>query len=91
MSEELSRLAERRKRLVEEAAIQREVVAQEVDDWRPVVKRVDQGIAIGRYLRKHPPLLAATGLVAATIGPGRIWKWLGRGILAWRLEKFLFK
>lgn len=86
MNNALSRLAERRAHLIEESARQRAALSQESVPWRIVLARADEGIAIVRYVKSHPVrLISAGSILLAVAGPGRIWRWLGRGVVAWRM------
>jgi phage antirepressor YoqD-like protein len=85
MNQALIRLTERKRLLIEQAAIQRATVAQEIEPWRPVVARADQGLALGRYLKSHPLLLVGGAALVAAVGRGRLVRWLGRGMFAWRM------
>ncbi len=85
MTGDLERLAERRRWLVSQAAAQRLVLSQEMAQWKPRLALADRGIAVFRYVRRHPALLAGAGVVAVLLRPrlGRVW--LQRGLLAWQL------
>lgn len=80
MNEKLTRLAERRNYLIEQAAKQRVALTRDTEPWRVVLERTDQGIAAVRYLKSHPAwLVGAGGVTLAVLGPRRIMRWLGRG------------
>lgn len=82
MNPKLIQLARRRAELIEQAATQRTTMSQAAMPWRNVLARADQGIAALRYLKRHPLWLAGGGgLLLALLGPGRIWRWLGRGLV----------
>ncbi len=85
MNGELERIAERRRWLVSQAAAQRFVLGQEMMQWKPRLALADRGIAILRYVRRHPALLAGAGVVAMLLRPRRGAVWLQRGIIAWQL------
>jgi len=85
MNDKLKRLAERRKRLIDLAEMQRVAISQEVEPWRHALTNVDKGLAALRYLKNHPIWLASgASLLILAIGPGRVLKWLGQGLIAWR-------
>lgn len=80
MNAKLLQLAKRREALIEQAAKQRAAISKGVQPWRSTLARADQGVAVLRYLKSHPIWLAAgSGLLLAILGPGRAWRWLGRG------------
>ena len=83
MNEKLARLAERRERLVAQAAVQRMALAQNIEPWRIPLARADQGLAALRFIRRHPALIAGGGVLVAVLRPARIWKWLRRGWVTW--------
>lgn len=85
MNGDLDRLAERRRWLVSQAAAQRLVLAQEMEQWKPRLALADRGIAVFRYVRRHPALLAGAGVVALLLRPKRGGVWLQRGLIAWQL------
>lgn len=93
MNSKLKELAERRKRLIEQADKQRMVLAQEAVPWRIVMARVDHGLAALRYLKTHPAwVVGGAAFLIFAVGPGRVWRWIGRGLLAWRtMSQFLIR
>lgn len=90
MNKTLIRLAERRAFLIEESTRQRVALSQESVPWRIVLARADEGIAVVRYVKNHPVrLIGAGSILLAVIGPGRLWRLLGRGVIAWRMANRL--
>ncbi len=86
MNAKLIRLAERRAALVEQSASQRAALYQATEPWRNVLARADQGLAVVHYVKNHPLwLVSAGGALLTMLGPGRLWRWLGRGLFAWRM------
>ena len=85
MSADLERIAERRRLLVSQAAAQRFVLAREMEQWKPRLVLADRGIAVFRYFRRSPALLAGAGVVAMLLRPKRGGVWLQRGLIAWQL------
>lgn len=82
MNAKLIRLAERRACLIEQTAKQRAALAQEAEPLRTVLARADQGLAVVRYLKSHPLwLVSGGGTLIALLGPGRLWRWFGRGLV----------
>ncbi|EKD98944.1 MAG: hypothetical protein ACD_23C00203G0001 [uncultured bacterium] len=85
MNKTLIGMAERRERLVAQAAAQRVALAQSIDPWRIPLARADQGLAALRYIKRHPALMVGGGILLATLRLGRLGKWLQRGWVAWQL------
>lgn len=85
MNDKLIRLAERRERLVAQAAAQRMALAQNIEPWRKPLARADQGLAALRYIGSHPAWIVGGVVLLAILRPGRIGKWLGRGWVTWQM------
>ncbi len=85
MNDKLIRLAERRERLVAQAAAQRMTLAQNIEPWRNPLARVDQGLAVLRYIKSHPAWIVGGAVLLAALRPGRVGKWLGRGWVTWQM------
>lgn len=90
MNEKLLKLAQRREHLVLEAAKQRVQLAQAVEVWREPLALAEQGLAAISFIKKHPILMAAsTAVLVRLVRKSFMGKWLGRGIMAWRLVRKL--
>ncbi len=90
MNEKLLKLAQRREHLVLEAAKQRVQLAQAVEVWREPLALAEQGLAAISFIKKHPILMAAsTAVLVRLVRKSFVGKWLGRGIMAWRLVRKL--
>ena len=90
MNEKLLKLAQRREHLVLEAAKQRLQLAQAVEVWREPLALAEQGLAAISFIKKHPILMAAsTALLVRLVRKSFMGKWLGRGMMAWRLVRKL--
>ena len=85
MKAKLIRLAERRKRLVAEAAAQRTALALSVQPWRVPLALADHGISVLRIIKRHPALLAGGVALIGMLRPVRLGKWLQRGWLGWQI------
>lgn len=85
MNEKLIRLAERRERLVAQAAAQRMALAQNIEPWRIPLTRADQGLAALRYIKSHPAWIVGGVVLLAALQPGRIGKWLRLGWVTWQM------
>ncbi len=90
MNEKLLKLARRREYLVLEAAKQRVQLAKAVEVWREPLALAEQVLAAISYIKKHPILIAAsTAVLVRLVRKSFIGKWLGRGMMAWRLVRKL--
>ncbi|MFZ3175198.1 MAG: YqjK-like family protein [Thiobacillus sp.] len=94
MNEKLIRLAERRERLIAQAAAQRSALAQNIEPWRRPLTRVDQGLAVLRNIKRHPAWIAGGVALLTALRPNRvrvagIGKWLTRGWATWRMVQKL--
>jgi len=89
MNQKLIQLAERRRRLVAQAAAQRTALAHNVEPWRSRLAVVDQGVAVFRFIGRHPALMVGAALVLAALRPRRAGKWLQRGWLVWQIGRRL--
>lgn len=82
---DLDQAIARRKLLVAQSALQRATLAQCVAPWRPRLVLFDRGIAVVRYVRRYPAVLAAAGLLVAVLRPHRAADWLQRGWVLWQI------
>jgi len=89
MNSKLTRLAERRQQLVAQAAAQRTILAYTLEPWRARLARVDRGVAVLRYIRRHPVLMVGASLLLAALRPRRVGRWLQHGLLVWQLGRRL--
>lgn len=78
-------LAERRERLIAQAALQRMAVAQNIEPWRRPLALADQGLAALRYIKSHPAWIVGGVTLLAAMRPGRIGMRLRRGWMAWQI------
>ena len=84
-------IAFKREQLLARCDAQRRELAMLMGQLAGPLKIVDGAIAGARYLRSNPLALGAvTALLAAARGRG-VWKWVKRGILAWRAYRALRK
>jgi hypothetical protein len=89
MNQKLTQLAERRRRLVAQAAAQRTALAHNVAPWRSRLALVDRGVAVFRFIGRHPALMVGAALLLAALRPRRAGKWLQRGWLVWQIGRRL--
>jgi hypothetical protein len=85
MNANLVRLAERRERLVAQAAMQRRTLAQDIEPWRIPLALADQGLTALRYIKSHPEWIVGVVVLLAALRPRRVGKWLGRGWVSWQV------
>lgn len=90
MNRERLILAKRREHLVREAAEQRVMLSQSVNALRTPLIFVDRGLAVMRFIKIHPILIAGgSAILVKLLKKSFLGKWFGRGILAWRLLREL--
>jgi len=85
MNDKLIQLAERRERLVVQAAAQRTALAQNIEPWRRPLALADQGLAALRFVKSHPAWIVGGGVLLAALRPGHVWKWLWRSWVTWQI------
>lgn len=85
MNDKLIRLAERRERLVAQAAAQRVALAQNIEPWRVPLALADQGLAALRFIKRHPAWMVGGVVMFAALRPGNVGKWLRRGWVTWQI------
>ena len=90
MNNSLVTLAKKRQRLVEEAQMQRVVVANQLQAWHKPISMLDYAMNMLRYVKQHPVLVASGGsALLSMFKPNALSLWLQRGLLAWQiLSKF---
>lgn len=89
MNIKLTLLAERRSRLIAQAAAQRAALAHDLTPWRARLALADQGIAAVRYVGRHPALIVGGALLLVALRPRHAGRWLQRGWLAWQIGRRL--
>lgn len=85
MNEKLMRLAERRDRLVAQAAAQRVALVKDIEPWRIPLALADQGLAALRFFKRHPAWIVGGIVLLATRRPGGVGKLLRRGWMTWQI------
>ena len=91
MSDKLIRLAERRERLVAQAAAQRMALAQNIEPWRVPLALADQGLTALRFIKSHPVWILGGAALLAALRPRSAGKWLRRGWVTWQIINKLRK
>jgi hypothetical protein len=84
MNQKLTHLAQRRQRLVAQAAMQRIALARNIEPFRKPLARVDQGLRIIQYVKQHPTLAIASSVLFTLLRRTRAGKFLYN---AWTISK----
>jgi hypothetical protein len=85
MNKKLILVAERRERLVAQAAAQRGALARDIEPLRIPLALTDHGLAALRYIRSHPKWMVGGIILLAILQPRHVGKWLGRGWVSWQI------
>jgi hypothetical protein len=85
MSKKSDQLAQRRERLIAQAAEQRTALGRDLEPWHKPLALADQGLNALHYLKRHPVLIVGGFALLAVMRPRNMGKWLGRGWVTWRL------
>ena len=80
----------RRGRLVAQAEEQRAALSQQMQDWQRPLEIVDRALAIVRYAKSHPLLVALPFGLFVFRRPRTLLRWFNRGWLAREVLKKLF-
>jgi hypothetical protein len=90
MNKKLLLLAQRRERLVLEAAQQRMQLAQAIETWRGPLAFADQGLAAISFIKSHPFYVAGVSAIFVRLfRKSFIGKWFSRGKIALQLVRKL--
>lgn len=89
MKQTLLQIVARRERLIVQAATQRTALAETIEPWRAPLARVDQGLAVLRFLKRNPAWVVGGGVVLATFKLGVAMKWMRRGWGTWTAIQIL--
>jgi hypothetical protein len=90
MNAKLVRLAERRKRLILQAAAQRSLLAHNFESLRGPLMLADKGVSAVRYLKSHPFWIAVIVFTVTALRPGRFAEKLRRGLIVWQIAQRFF-
>jgi len=94
MNKKRAHLAERRSQLLAQSAAQRTALTHNLAPWRARLALADQGVAVLRFIGRHPALLVGAALLVAAVFPRRVanmGKWLRPGWALWRIGRKLRK
>ncbi len=83
-------LFHRRSQLVTRAAEQRAALSQQIRDWRRPLEFVDRALAIVRYVKSHPLLMALPFGLLVFRRPRVLLRWFNPGWLAGEILRKLF-
>ncbi len=89
MNQKLTQLAERRRRLVAQAAAQRTALAHNLEPWRARLALADKGVLVFRHIGRHPVLMVGAALLLLAWRPRSVGKWLQRGWVVWQIGRRL--
>lgn len=81
MSERTLSLAQRRLALRAHCAVQRAELAQVMEEIHHRLGGIDRTLHVVRHYAARPALIAAAIGVFAMIGPRRVFRWVGRGLV----------
>lgn len=82
MKKKLASIAERRQKLVAQAAEQRAALANSIQPLRSGLSLADKSLSIVRYVKKHPILVMGIATLIGMLRPTRAVKWLRRSWVA---------
>ena len=90
MSPELAAILERRARLIERAAVQRDRIALLIRECAPPLVLADRVLAAWHFVRSQPALLTAAVALIAIVKPARAFNWAVRGWTLWQAARRLW-
>ena len=82
MSDKLAGLAKRRERLVAQATVQREILAQSIKPWLVPLTLADRGLAVLNFVKKHPGWMIV-GVLLSVYRSNPLGKYLRQGLVTW--------
>lgn len=91
MSKALERIAARRAALQLRIDAQRALLAHDLRPVRQQLAMVDKGVAAGRFIARHPVILAGAFGGMLLWRPGRALRWLEWGMAAWQVVRLISK
>ncbi len=74
----------RRERLIARAELQRDELEREIDVWQPAIGVLDRALAGYAWIRAHPEILVAAGVVMLVLRPRRTLRWSMRFYSLWQ-------
>ncbi|MEQ1767122.1 MAG: YqjK-like family protein [Methylotenera sp.] len=95
MNKKLARIAERRKRLIEDAAEQRLALKQHSTPLKSTLLLADRGLSILHYVKQRPMVAMAATALFGILKPTRLGTWFQRGwgtlLILRNVRKWLIK
>lgn len=85
MNSKLAQLAAHRCALMNQAALQRVLLAEAFEPLSRTIKIADRGLSVLRYMANNPLILAGSLALAVAVRPNKWVKLLESGWLAWRI------
>ncbi|HTY99133.1 MAG TPA: YqjK family protein [Rhodocyclaceae bacterium] len=80
-------LALKKQRLQLQSATQRQDFARHAAALAPALGLADRARAGAAWLRRHPELPVAAAAALVVLRPHTVWRWLSRGVFAWRAAR----
>lgn len=91
MSERSTELANRRRALLAQSDVQRGVLANSTRDIEQRLRGVDHVIDLAKRVVVQPMLLAGALTVVMMVGPRRLLRWAGRGLVLFSTGRKLLR
>lgn len=79
--------AERREKLIQKAALQRALLAENIAPLDKPLSIAYRGLQVVRYIKQHPVLMLGVTTGISVIRPARVLKWLKTGFSALNLAR----
>jgi hypothetical protein len=89
VNDRLIRIREQRAGLIERAERQRGEIASGVAAFATPIALADRTMALVRYIKARPGLLAAAAAVFMVLRPRRTFSWARRGFALWQSWRWL--
>ena len=89
MKTSLIEIREKRARLIERAARERDDLGRGIAALSVPIAVVDRGLAVARYLKAHPVIVAAAAALVIALQPRRTISWVQRGVAMWQTWRWL--
>lgn len=85
MNEKSTSPAEQPEPLVAQTEAQRSALAQNIESGSQPLAGTGQGSAALRFIKSHPTWIIGGVVLVAALRPGRVGKWLRRGVIGWQI------
>jgi hypothetical protein len=87
----LAEILEKRAQLIAQAQAERQSLAKDIAGCRSAIAVADRGIAVARWLRARPYVVAIAAAAFMALRPKRALGWGARALSWWRIGWFVFK